>query len=770
MSQQAKLRYIFTIGLSVFLFTPVLPVNAQLLEEVVVTAQRREQSMQDVGISVIALNAETLAKFSITDSQDLIRAVPNLNINMPAGEGNKTAFTLRGAGLNASAEFLESAVAVYQDDAYISSTSATAFGMYDIESVEVLRGPQGTLFGRNSTGGLVHFHSRQPTDEFEAYLNVRAGEYDSWRVEGAVSGALSDNLSARLSGLYNRNDGWLENLIGPDNNETDMAAVRGQIQWNLSSNVTLHLMGSYGENKPDVAPAFETRPVYVPNNLFEVLPVNVDANGTGPGNDRTGFRDQTSDVHVQSRLAPVNQDSVLDVETFSGRGKLDWQISDELTLEIITAGNSVEKFLIGPGDGPFNPLDQFTFAEADQFSQEVRLAWEREQVRMQGGVYYFTSDQHNEFSIDFRNNFGSTGAPVFGLSNIRTGIGDLERDSWSIFGQFEYDISDTFTFIGGLRYYEETQKYDNITASHNDPGVYAGFVGSVLNENGLSILGGAFNPAFAAVRRNDFDNVTVRAELDWRINDDVLAYVSFNRGVKPGAFNQQTFFNITDLARSSAETPYGEEKLHAFEIGFKSTLMDGRARLNASAFYYDYQDFQTRQFLGFASSTGNVDAEIYGVEGELTAQLTDALFLNINASIMDGETKDIFFTEGPLATTQFRDTKVPNISDFAISGLITYTVPLAQGGQLDFTLTGQYKTEIHFESQNRPAQTQDDYGLINLRAGWTSPSGKYELGAFVDNVTNEDYCNFIGLVTAIGVNQCFPGKPQWFGGYLNLQY
>lgn len=217
------------------------------IEEVIVTAQKRAQSTQEIGVSVTDFSGDKLQKFGFTDSPDIVAQVPGLNVSTPVGEGNSPSFTLRGVGLNDFNDNNEGPIAIYVDEAYQAALSGLTFQLFDVERVEVLRGSQGTIYGRNTTGGLIKFASRKPTEETEGYLRTEVGSYSSVLLEGAVGGSLTDGVRGRLAASYKTNNGYVTNRIGPNANQVNSFSIRGSLEFDVTGNGLLSLSAFYSK-------------------------------------------------------------------------------------------------------------------------------------------------------------------------------------------------------------------------------------------------------------------------------------------------------------------------------------------------------------------------------------------------------------------------------------------------------------------------------------------------------------------------------------------
>ncbi|MEH6581841.1 MAG: TonB-dependent receptor [Halioglobus sp.] len=713
--------------------------HSAVLEEVIVTAQKREQNLQDVGVSVTAFSGEQIRKFGFTNSVDVIAQTPNLSFGTPTAEGNNASLTLRGVGLSDFNDNNEGPVAVYVDEVYVSALSGVTFQLFDLERVEVLRGPQGTLYGRNTTGGLAHFVSAKPGKETEGYIELTAAENNQFKVEGAIGGSLTDNMQARLSFGHNEHDGYVENR-GPgsnDANNTDNNTLRLQlaIQPSDTFNILLNAHGS--KNDADMG-AWQHESTYSPDGGITSLPLPADVNfwDSCPGCDAFGYVDNDGDPWAGA----YDRDGVLEIENSGGSANLDWEIGD-MTFTSITAYENFQRFYEEDTDmSPFPVIHNTYGADADQFTQEFRLAGESERLHWVTGFFYYDHEVDGSFEID------ASGIDfIIGNANYTQ-----ETESWSLFGQAEYSLSDSWTLIGGLRYTDEERELDYLS----------------LELNGL--LPPDQNTMYDYNETIKSDNVTGKVELDWHVSDDTLLYGSISLGTKSAGFNtglldETGLFGMTN----AADVPYDEEELTSYEIGIKSELFGGTSRFNASVFYYDYTDFQAFAFVDLNQVIFNTDATITGMELEFVTHPIEGLEILLGAGFLDAEAKDIPLNDGSGIT---RDRDMTLAPDFSLNGLIRYQFPLFAGSlalQTDFT----YQDDTYFDIQNHPISSQDAYDVWNARVSYYGANENWSLTAFVNNLTEEEYKAYSFDVTNLfGFNQVTYGRPRWAGVTFNYNW
>jgi iron complex outermembrane receptor protein len=440
-----------------------LPAHAQQagassgIEEIVVTAQRREENLQDVGIAVTALGGAMLTDLNITTATDITRAVPSLKMN--AYSSSQVVFNIRGVSQNDYGDQQEPPVAVYQDDSYASSINVASFPIFDLARVEVLRGPQGTLFGRNATGGAIQFVSNKPTRDFEGYATVTAGSYNQFIVEGALSGPFTDNFQARIAAISNTDDGYMESVVAgvPDRGGNDHYAVRGQVAWQPSETTDLNLIVRYMKaNKETQAGIYSQEPA-CPNDQFQGEFTKPDQScafwGTGPGEGGTGYR---NDAITPSRggdpwKTAETQRSYVDREITGATLHFDWDIG-ELHLVSITDYQDATKFYLEGGDA--SPVDGVLFyqgSDLEQYSQEFRLSGETGNHTWVAGVYGMKVD--GKYTGKFATPFYGYD-PTIEMSQKTT--------SYAVFAQDEWQFADAWKLIVGARYWTLRAGHDHL--------------------------------------------------------------------------------------------------------------------------------------------------------------------------------------------------------------------------------------------------------------------------------------------------------------------
>lgn len=739
-------------------------------DEVIVTAQKREQSAQDVGISITTLSGEQMESLGYTNAQDVTALAAGVATLQPNGEANY-AVGIRGVANNDFTSNVESPVAIYVDETYISQMSGAGFLLFDIDRVEILRGPQGTLFGRNATGGLVHYLTVKPTtDEFNGYGSFTYGNFDRFKAQGAVNIPMGEKLSARVSLATHQGDGYVTNRLNPDKdlNNANESAGRIQLRFQPTDKFDLLLNARFGHQN-------------IRTGFFEyasaIFPTGELTPGV-PNPDLGGYVDLDGDIYAGDYdFTGQNKTST---EGYTGR--FDWDLGFA-KLTSITDFQSVERDYMEDSDAsPANYFNFFLTTDAEQFSQEVRLAGDINKLKWLLGFYYLDIDINDSNGAKATDLFAALFGPVdvAGFNGVRNPY-TLDTRSWSIFGQLEYELSNTLTLIGGLRYIDEKKDYayDDFAALFPED-ISSGLDPRIVN------LG---PPASFADSRHD-TNISARAQLNWTPSDGVLAYASWNRGVKSGGYNAPLL--PTPIFLTPEFMTYDPEKLDAYEVGVKLDL--GRARLNASTYYYDYKNCQAFSILGLDTFTLNADCTNKGFEVELQGSAAKGLDYHLGVGFTDAEVTDI-----PGVT---KDSSVVDNSDplnpvtltlpaiipggkqrpvqtpkWNLNGLIRYEFPVSGVGDIALQMDGQYRSEHFFALTNFDASRENGYFVGNASVTWTAPSEKWSVRGFVQNFTKSEYLvqtfDLSGSLSnggLFGLVEQYYGRPRTYGVNLNVSF
>ena len=691
----------------------VLPVHAQesvFNDTIVVTAQKREQDAQDVGIAITAFSGDAVEKLGFVDSVDIVAQVPGVEVSA-TGAGTNNSFSIRGVSQNDFAAAQESPVAVYVDDAYISHNLVTGFSLYDIERVEVLRGPQGTLFGRNATGGLIHYVTKRPTFDPTGKVSLQVGQDGRARVEAAAGGPVTDNVAVRFSGVFNKQDGLIENDIGPDVMDVNNYSLRGQALFQPSDSFSALARIQYSDEDSAAAGYGHT----IPGGDFLCFP--------GPGEytvtdtDCFGYVDADGDPYTAS----LDFDGFVHSEYLDASLHLNWDLGG---IEIVSITNFQDLQHAYGEDSDVSPNSVFHYVsdnDAEQVSQEIRLSGGTESLRWITGVYFLNIDGAYNTSQTGEAFFGTDAFDIFFNQTTRTLAG---------FGQLEYDLSDRLTLIAGGRVNNDKKEFD----------ITFDFGGFVFGE-----------------RAQEFSDTdyALRAQLNYSAADNTLLYASINRGIKSGGFNLPLDDVIPD-----EDYQYGGETLWAYEIGVKTQLTDS-LRLNLSAFYYDYNDQQVFSFDGFVPFLFNAEeGKNIGFEAEIVANPVEGLDLLFGIAYQDPEIRNAGLTARPVLT-----------ADLSLNGLARYEWEAFSSGNIYVQGDFNWKGDHNFNLNPTPSVQEDAYGLINAKIGFVSRDQRWEASIFGRNLTDTQYRRYaFDTLAFFGSDENVLGIPRWFGGNVTYRW
>jgi len=697
------------LGLSV-LAASILPGAALaeqslFMEEVVVSAQKRDQNLQDVSVAVTAFSGDAIEKMGFQEGLDITQQVPNMDFFAIFGEASSPSISLRGISLVNFSDSWESPVSMYVDDVYRGNPAGSAMQLFDLERVEVLRGPQGTIYGRNTTGGLVHYISKSPTDELEASASVRIGSYSEKIAEAAIGGALGDGIRGRLAVRQNTNDGWQTNTVtGEKVNNTDSFGYRAKVEFDLGEDASLLL--TINGSKADQKTVGFAHMGYLETATVGAAKCSIARIQNGECTSNTFGMTGAEAVSGQfdpEHIASSTPGLATQIDTFGASAKLTWEFGDVI-LTSITAYEELDKFLQDDGDGTSVVwFDEQYSVDAEQYTQELRLNGSADEIQWVAGAYYYKDDRGLV-----------TEAPTTLHGLWHQEVVTLDTESWAVFGQVEYDLSQTLTLLAGARFTTEERDF--------------------TLESGPS-----FYTPLSVVDDISDDAVTGRIGLDWRPSDDTLVYASYSTGYKSGGFSGS--YNAT----LAATKPVDSENVASFELGLKTTLADGRVRLNLAAFAYEVEDFQTQVFISVEDGsviTNAGDVTGKGLEAELTASVTDNFEVIVGMGLLDTEfSSDLGFAVAGDDYT-LDGNELPSAPGLNYNLVARYYVDLEDWGEVVFQADYSWKDEHFLQIENDPYSHHDSYGLANAKVAWESTEGNYTVEAFVENLSNEEYFTY----------------------------
>lgn len=708
--------------------------RATTIDEVIVTAQRREQAAQDVGIALSVLSGESLVQQGITNVNQLQNATPNLEVE-PAFGGGAAQFRLRGVGFQDYASNNSPTVGVYVNEVAYPVPVMTQGLIFDIDRVEVLRGPQGTLYGRNTTGGAISFVTKRPTEELSAGLMTEWGSHDLFRGEGYVSGPLASGLRGRLAVSTEQGGAWQRNrTTGESLGDADRTGARALLAWDPSESLSLLLDVHGGIDKSEnqglyLISDFQTRDPDGDGISGGVLiPADKDHSKTGWGlsprfaaeigrsvNAKPG-RDNSSwgtSLNANLALKGMNLTSISSFETLKRSEYGDWD-----------ASSSVE-------------ADTFFGSDVDVVSQELRLSSDNDSaLTWVAGFYYSKQDLNERYSSDFIDIYGTYAQVVY----------DQKVESWSLFGQAEYAFAQRWKAILGLRYEEETRELE---------GFGSAFGGAT-----------ALPPTSVDTKMTP---LTGKAALEFKPFDNLLIYGSASRGAKSGGF---TTYNTGDR---SGIAPFDPEILWAYEVGFKAD--PSRAvQINGAAYYYDYNGQQVLSAVcganGPVGRFTNADSEIYGAELEGVLRPAAGLRISQNLSYKHGEYTD--FVDLDLGACR----QTPRVTAYIDKSGQQIPFPAwSYGGSVSYdwnvsgfavTAEANYSYRDEYPSWLGPLYDVESYWLANASVTVGPEDANWSVTFWARNLFDQEYDLTRNFFTNADIAQ--PGRPRTIGARLSLQY
>ena len=741
------------------------------IEEVMVTAQKREENVQDISIVVDAFSGQALSNMGVGNTADISNLSAGVVISNMTGDSTPT-ISIRGVGVGGASYFANqpNSASLNVDGVYLPSAIMSNFQIFDISSVEVLKGPQGTLYGRNSTAGAINFYANKPTEEFSGYAGISYSRWNTVRAEGAVSGPLSDKVLYRLASVYDYSDGNVENAFtGNDVNGADRLALRGSLAFGGSDNTDVLLTAHYGRDKSDIF-HYQTQPAENPGNGLDRFAYEAPCINTytpadiGCLSSSQSLAQSSSAYDGDNFLVNDNLEDEGDAEAYGATLTIEHDFVDT-ALTSISAYNGFTRYYAEDADGgPTTELHIYFDEDFDTFSQELRLASvDDSPFQWIAGAYYSKLDASMGRAADFTD----LGTAAYGGGYGIVYANELDEEAWALFGHTTYRITDTVELIAGVRYSEETKEIYVVSSNFGDDARLMAFSDIMaLSPNcddfrtpPLGCVSGATSPF--GPQKQSWDNLSGKLGLQWDVNDDMMTYAHYSRGFKSGGFPG------TIGVRPNRIVPYSPEKVDAYEVGTKVNFAGGAGRFNAAAFFLDYKDKQEyANFPGESVAFDFVNAgqsEIKGVEFQLGYSFPFDARLDMGMAYIDAEYTDFLFDDTPGSIDDRSGYRMPYAPE--VTGNISYSQFFELGGEreLEIFTNLSYTDEQYFDSGERLAFSAADYVLWNARAKFYfgSQTG-LTVSVFVENITNEEY-RAGGVDQATGQYGLSYGKQRSFG-------
>ena len=765
------------------------------LEEIVVTANKRSETALEVGSSITAFTGDTLERRFILSPDDLAQVVPSLEL-APSTHGTPV-YTLRGVGYNSDAMAIYPAVSLSLDQAPMSFPILAARTLYDLERVEVLKGPQGILFGQNSTGGAINYVAAKPGDEFEAAVTLGYGRFNEIRASGFVSGPLSENFGARLAIDSRMRDEWQENLLperDDENGEQEYFAARLITEWQPSDNVNvmLNINGSVDDSEPMALQMVAS----LPSN--PAAPFDAELNAVlAPDDNRVANWSLTGAQRYPEAQTPTEAAIPRgNRETWQTILRADWDINDAITLTSITTYTDFEQDMSFDLDGTDTEMIGLpnNTGSIEDFHQEIRLSngdGGGGPLRWTVGANFNTSDVEEYQDITYGDN--SLASP----SNLYIHISGVnnkgEMDTWAVFASGEYDLTDDLTLKAGVRY-TDSENDNSMCNQDNAPDqrvselftLLSSLLGGqeiplgvgdcyslrddlLLAQNYEGVNGGRHNVTLAE------NNTSWTVGLDYNLSEDTMVYGNVARGYKAGSFPV-----ITGSVLSVFD-PAVQEEVTSYEVGFKSSLSD-QIQWTGAAFYMDYKDKQIQgssltALFGLLQLLDNVpESTVYGAETDILWRPTDGLTLSAAATFINSEidtytATNVFGQEN----YDFAGNDLPFAPAVTFMGDVDYQMPLAGGGTLAMGATVSYRSEVDAYPagglevpdngvnrwSDRVPFEIDSYAIVDARLAYTFPGDRMTVSAWAKNAFDDFY-----VTNVISYNDAITrtvGMPRTYG-------
>ena len=717
-----------------------------VLEEIVVTAERRSESAQDVPISITAMTGEGLRDVHLQTTTEFAAQVPNFDVN-PTGSGDNTyvRITIRGvssAGLTYAAG---TPALVYSDGQLLESVLSHGMAFFDVDVVEVLRGPQGTLFGRNTTAGALSLRSAGPGQEFNGYAELSYGEWNQTRFEGAVGGPVSETVGLRIAGFHDSKDGWVDNIYaGGEELEAETYGIRGILEFAPTDDVDVFLKAQLGRVRQDPSVQNSTVPPPHPFSGFgldDSLLFN-----PGPGSDYTK-------VNTNFRSSQLMDD--VDDDQFNLT--VNWDLGG-MTFTSVTGYVDAKWDYLDDYDASAAALQHIrTAVEYEGFTQEMRLTSETQSpFQWIVGAFYLeadTIDTHANNVTDLYALFGFPAAPGFGYGSANTNTSDSE--SWAVFAHTTYAWTDRLTTTHAVRYSSDEQERvrsasDFTLFPYTSPTSYADYSAHT------DISGAAF-----VDHANDasFDEVTWRLAVDYAVTDDVMWYGSVSRGYKAGLVGNLFDATLGDFPAVEPET------VLAYETGIKSRWFDDRLQLNAAVFFYDYEDYQSFAQLIDASqvvqtvSVNIPQVDLTGFEVEVVARPIENLMVSAGYGYVDNEIARYVDS----ASVDLTGNEVATSPDGSFNGYIRYDIPLGGAAWISPQVDWNYRGEYYFNNEN--AAQFGGFWTVNARLTYRHEELGLTVQAFVENVSDDTHAlgGYPEYIPQLGFDYSVRSFPRTWG-------
>ena len=720
--------------------TETAPPSDDSPTDIVVTALRRSERLQNVPASISAISGDSLADSHVSSSAELSANIPNLQTTSTVGE-NIPIFSLRGISMSDYSVNQQSPVATYFDEVYKGSFPFIPIGLYDLERVEVLRGPQGTLYGKNTTGGAVNFISRLPEFENEGYLRLTYGNYKRIEANGALNLALSDTTAARVAFTFGRRDGWFKNLAPgqPDLNQARNYAIRASLRTKPTDELEFVLRLSTSLDNPYNYGIYG-RPLAdgIGNGVYEAFGLQ--------SYFRTGLKRHEIETSYGARRRHRTSSASLTAH---------WDFADGLRLTSVTSYDRGR--FHNPEDTEGSPLeinDNDIRARGYQAAQDLRIASSFDgSLNFIAGAYYNfeklqTGTEYRFFTdIDVNGSGTIDGADCavdFFTACVYRNSFSQKKNTTALYSDLTFEVSDVITLRGGLRYTWDRGRLTDFKAQ-----AFGKDGSPVIN----TIPGDPANFDATTDRKFSKGSFTGKIGIDFKLSPDQLLYASYSRGYRGGSFNSQAFLGPDELTVAKPEI------VDAYEVGAKTQFFDRALTVNAAAFYYSYQYQQALSLVGIFQTLINIPkSQIYGAELEIVARPTESLTLKGAAGYLSTDIK-----RGVVSGVDLAGNRLPNAPTWTLNGSADLEIFKTKTSKLEVGVQASYSTKQYFDLFNTERISQKSYMLFNAQSTYRFADDNYGVQLWVKNLLNKKYVTSALDISVFGYDYFHLGEPRMYG-------
>ena len=742
------------------------------LEEITVTAQRREERLQDTPIAVSAFSAAAINRLGVDNVAQLAERVPNVRFDFTApisGASNAAGVFIRGIGQSDFALTTEAGVGTYVDGVYMSRSLGGVLDVLDIERMEVLRGPQGTLFGRNTIGGAISITSAKPTDEFSGSSEVQLGSFNRLYLRGMVNLPLSDSLKVRLTASSKERDGYVRSLLAPssiassqvprgteipgsgsqiDYGNENRQAVRLVAVFDPHTSITANFSADYGRVRENNAPAvlrgvtgtLANGPVVFVYNTFQAPTASI----AGFPNAQYSAANFVTGSDTTYSTGPNGTR----IDSLGTALTLAWRPQGDLEVKSISAYRHTKGFFNRDADG--SPIDithtsNYGYRH-EQVSQELQLNGQTlaQRLKFAMGVYYFSEKGSDPLVVQFPSSFGI----------LYQDKADVDNNSIAGYVQGTLSVTDRLSLTAGIRYTRDKKEFQS------DQYLITGTASPIVFEAPAGTLV-PLVPRNSDVSRT-FSNTSPRASLDYKLLQDLMVYVSYSEGFKSGGFN------LRYVSPRPAVLPFDPEKVRTYEAGVKTEFLERRVRANLAAFFTNYDNIQLTVFehLGAPVTLNAGDARIAGGELELVAAPLAGLELAYNLGYLDAKYRRINASPALVSTPEQQittDTRLAKTPRTQQNVAIDYRISPGAWGVVQLHADWQFTADTYNDAQNSMYLFQKAYNLGNASIAYEPASERWSLRVFVDNVTDKRYIVSGDSNYGIGFHEAEFNRPREWG-------